>query len=201
MKVIRSIFFTKLSRISQIKLRGNHYKQAGNFLSLLLSFTLILFSFIIFLSGCGTTPPKPSLHEPPPVSDPTSVAHVTVAREPKFTWVGMELYITLDGKKIAMLKSHQYTEFLLNAGRYTIGASFYAKTWLVGDSELGVSGLWNFERDWRNSELTEEFIAGKEYKFLVSIEHGDIKPRLKKVQSFPENISLDLSKLVSPGTK
>jgi hypothetical protein len=201
MEALRSIFFTKLSTLSQEKRRGCLFKQIGKYLIPLRCFALILFSLIIFLTGCGTTSHKPSLYEPPPVSDPTSAAHVIVARESKFTGAGMELYITLEGKKIAMLKSHQYTEFLLSAGRYTIGASFYAKTWLIGDSELGITGLWHFERDWRVCELTEKLIAGQEYKFLVSIERGDIKPRLKKVKSFPDNISLDPSKLVLPGTK
>ena len=201
MTVVRFIFFTKLSILSQEKRRGDLFKQTVKCLSQLQHFALIIFSLIIFLTGCGTTSHKPSLYEPPPVSDPTSAARVTVVRESKISGAGMDLYITLDGKKIAMLKSRHYIELLLSAGRHAIGASFYAKTWLVGDSELGVTGLWHFERDWRECELTEKFVAGGEYKFLVSLARGDIKPRLKKVQSFPDNISLDPSKLVLPGTK
>ncbi len=199
--MVSSIFFTKLSTLNQVKRRGVLSKQIGRCLLQLRYSVLIISLLIFFLTGCGTTPHKPSLYEPPPVSDPASVARIIVVRESKISGVGMDLYITLDGKKIAMLKSRHYVELLLSAGRHAIGASFYAKTWLLGDSELGVTGIWHFERDWRDCELAEKFVAGEEYKFLVSLERGDIKPRLKKVQSFPDNISLDPSKKVLPGTE
>ncbi len=201
MRVARSIFFTKLLILSQEKRREDLFMRTGKHQSQLRYSVLVIFLLIFFLTGCGTTPSKPSLYEPPPVSDPASAARVTVVRESKISGVGMDLYITLDGKKIAMLKSRHYIELLLSAGRHAIGASFYAKTWLIGDSELGVTGIWHFERDWRDCELTEKFAAGKEYKFLVSLERGDIKPKLKKVQSFPDNISLDPSKKVLLGTE
>ncbi len=199
--MVRSRFFTKPSTLSQKKRIEILLKQTGKYLSQSRYFALILFSLTILVTGCVTTQSKPTLYEPPPVSDSTSVAYVTIVRELKLTGVGMELYITLDGKKIAMLKSRQYTKLFLSTGRYTVGAGFNAKTWLVGESGLGVSGFWHFENDWRGRELTEEFVAGQEYKFVVSLERGDIKPRLRKVQSFPDNISLDSFKMVLPGTK
>ena len=55
MKVLRSIFFTILSTISQEKLRGDLFKQTEEHPPLLRYFVLLLLSLAMFLTGCATT--------------------------------------------------------------------------------------------------------------------------------------------------
>ncbi len=209
MKVVRLIFLTVLSILRQER---NLVKQkVERHPPQLRHFVLLLLVLIITLTGCGSTLPKPLLYEPPPVSDTKSAAHVTIARERMFCavclilnlYLGRPKYnIELDGFTIAKLGSGQYTELFVNRGQHTIGGSCYYTLRPVGIPTYFVTG---FEREWFGSQLSEEFIAGEEYKFLVSHAHPRTEQRhtmeVEKVQSFPKNISLDPSKLVLPGTK
>ena len=173
-------------------------------------FVLLLLFLIITLTGCGIIPPKPLLYEPPSVSDPNSAAHVTVATEKKFCFscFNHNVYIELDDLTIAKLKVGQYTKFLVSSSQHTIRVRSNEITQIKGIFLAGAAGgagfiPYKFIREWFDTELTEDFVAGKEYKFLLSHVHVFSELRsttIEKVQSFQRNISLDPSKLVLPGT-
>ncbi len=199
MKVVRKVFVTLLSTLSLEKLRVKLFKQTEKHLPRLRYFVLAVLSLVIILSGCVMWTSRPVLYpfEAPSVSDPANAAHVTIARKERLRCelTRFKLYIELDGLVIAALESGQYTEFFVNSGQHTITA-----TWSVSKAEGCVFILF-FDWEWVDIKLTEEFAAGNEYKFLVSLSYLAQRPTIEEVQSFPNNVSLDPSKLVLPGTK
>ncbi len=205
MKVAKSILFT-------LKQEGNFVKQKTEWHLPKLRYFNLLLVLVITLTGCGVIPRYPPVCKPPSVSDPASAAHVTVARERKFCFKCIfqrNMYIELDGLAIAVLENGQYTKFLVSSGRHTIETSCNMPS--ANTTQWPFGGILDAGWDWFRFGLSEEFVAGKEYKFLVSHAHPKFRPfapdwvlmtvAVEKVQSFPNNISLDPSKMVLLGTK
>ncbi len=199
MRVVRLISLAVLSILRQER---NLVKQKAEMhASQLRYFVLLLLPLVIFLAGCGATPDRVNLFEPPSIIDPTSASHITIATKWKFFYgAGIKYYIELDGLMIAKLGNGQYTDFLVNSGQHKITVCWDKIMRPIGVN-VGIPILLGFEREWRDCTLTEVFVAGNEYKFLVSFNGLAKKPTLEKVQSFPKKYVLDPSKLVLPGTK
>lgn len=167
----------------------------------LLSVLLICFAASV-INGCGIqhlAQPDIPIYAVPEIADQKEASRVVIARGGGITGSAYKFYITLDGTEIAALKPLQFTEILVNSGSHFLGVKSYLPR-IYGFGGYGGAILWFGPGEWRLVGLQEEFKAGSEYKFLVTYDIWNSKGKIKKVEHFPEDISLDAENKVSTGT-
>jgi len=101
-------------------------------------------ALVVLLAGCASTDPysfhyveladqSRILHAPPPGS-----ATVVVRREPSFSGVALNHFLTVDGVKIAQLQQEEQHTFTVAPGRYVVGHLCEA---VIGGPALGETVL------------------------------------------------------------